>query len=350
MSKHKSKRNPKSKSYKRPPDSEEATKGSTTLSSIIKSERFRFIVFFTLSCIGLYAFIQLLPPSFIRPINEHVAATMGMVLNVFGIAVATTNDVVSDGFLAFRIIPECTPLFTIGLFSCFVLIYPATLHQKAAGLAMGIPVLYLGNLARLAATFIVSRYDRRFFEVVHVYLGQVFTISLVILSCFLWLKWLDEAGSKRALPMRAIGFLTRFVLISGCLFLVWIKAQFWYVWFLDRFMILGFLLFDYHINLAHDTVVYYETFSIITLISMALANLTVSWSVKIKGLVLGLSMLFLIHLFHRIDNALIAYFHFTAALTVDLTLLLIGQYLLPLLFLVFLSYYPRKKVPVSLRN
>ena len=49
-----------------------------------------------------------------------------------------------------------------------------------------------------------------------------------------------------------------------------------------------------------------------------------------------MGVLFFIHLFHRIDNALAAYFNFTAILPVDLTLLVVGQYLLPVLFLIFL--------------
>ena len=309
------------------------------LSDIISSERVRFVIAFTLSCIGLYAVIQALPPSFTRPIDEHVAATLGLVLNAFGMHVSTLNDIVSEGGLAFKIIPECTPLFTVGLFICFIVFYPATLRQKAVGLAMGIPALYLGNLFRLAATFMVSRYDRRFFEVVHVYLGQVFTILLLVISCFLWLKWLNRVESKQGVSMRVAGFLARFVLISGCLFLVWMKVQYWYIWLLDRFMVFGFSLFNYNIGLANNTAVYYETFSIVTLISLAFASRSVSLSTKIKGLCGGLTLLFSIHLFHRIDNALIAYFSLTSALVVDLTLLLFGQYLVPVLFLLFLVYH-----------
>jgi len=42
------------------------------------------------------------------------------------------------------------------------------------------------------------------------------------------------------------------------------------------------------------------------------------------------------HLFHRIDNASMAYFNFTSMLPLDLTLLVVGQYLLPALFLIFM--------------
>jgi exosortase H (IPTLxxWG-CTERM-specific) len=332
------KQKPKRRSYKRQATADKKPQDKITLSALARSKRLRFVVFFTLSCIGLYACIYALPPSFTRPLNEHTAMTMGLVLNAIGMPVATVNDIVSGGGFAFRIIPECTVLFMAGLFLCFVVFYPATFYQKAAGLAMGIPGLYLGNLLRLTATFMVGRYYRQLFEVVHVYLGQVFTIFLIMMACFLWLKWLNKAESKW---IKTVGFLIRFALISGLLFLVWMKIHYWYIWFLDRFMIFGFSLFNYHIAIARDTVVYYETFSIATLISLAFADLSASWRTKIKGLCAGLALLFSIHLFHRIDNALIDAFHFTAVADVDSTLVLIGQYLVPVLFL--LGYCNKKK-------
>lgn len=340
MAKHR----PKRRLYKKQAGAEKETPDKTTLSAVIRSERICFFVAFTLSCIGLYAYIQALPHSFTGPLNEHTAMTMGLVLNSIGIPVSTVNDVVSGGGLAFRIIPECTALFMASLFLCFVVFYPATLIQKATGLAMGIPGLYLGNLVRLAATFSISLYNRRFFEVVHVYLGQVFTIFLVLACCFLWVKWLDKEDSKW---MNVPIILIRFALVSGCLFLVWMKFHYWYILFLDRFMIISFSLFHYNVGLAHDTVVYYETFSIVTLISFAFADHSVSWLTKIKALCLGLVLLFSIHLFHRIDNVLIAGFHFTALANVDLTLVLVGQYLVPVLFLFFLVYQKQKKKPVA---
>ena len=56
----------------------------------------------------------------------------------------------------------------------------------------------------------------------------------------------------------------------------------------------------------------------------------------------GLGLFFVTHLFHRIDNALIARFNFTAARTADLTLLVIGQYLLPFLLLIYMIRYQKK--------
>jgi exosortase H (IPTLxxWG-CTERM-specific) len=348
MAKKRSKRKERRISVQEPATKPAATSRLRALQDLVRSGRFPFAAVFALSCTGLYALIQILPPSFTKPVNEHVAWMLGLVLNAFGIPASAAGDVVSEKGLAFRIIPECTPIFSAGLFVCFLAFYPATLREKATGLIMGIPVLYLGNLARLVATFMISLYNVRLFEVVHVYLGQVFTIFLVIAACIVWLRWLDQKESAKSIPMKAASFLVRFSLISGCLFLVWLKVHQWYIWFLDRFMLLGFSLFDYHVPLARHTVYYYETFSIVIFASLVLAARSLPWKTRIKGLAAGLGFLFITHLIHRINNVLLAYFKINAIVPVDLTLLVIGQYLLSVLFLIYLVWHQRQDVPAGL--
>jgi exosortase H (IPTLxxWG-CTERM-specific) len=313
-----------------------------TVSKMVGSGRFRLIVAFTLSCIGLYAVINALPQSFTKPINEHTAQSLGLVLNALGIPASTAGDVVWENSLVFKIIPECTPIFTVGLFFSFVVFHPASMRQKAGGLALGIPALYLGNMVRLAATFLASRYDRRFFEVFHVYLGQVFTLFLVILCCILWMRWVERGEEKQDKTMNAARFLVRFGLISAGLFLFWIKVHHGYIRLLDWLMVLGFSLFGRSARLARETVVYYETFSIVIVVSLVLAARTVPWPRRILMLSAGLGLLFLIHLFHRIDNALMALYNITAMQTLDLTVLVIGQYLVPVLLLLYLFRLQRQ--------
>jgi len=303
----------------------------TVLREMIHSGGFRFGTAFMLSCIGLYTLIHFLPFWLIQPFNEQTASTLGLVLNTFGVPVSAVGDTVSDGGLTFRIILECTPIFMMGLFLSFVVFYPASIREKAAGLFVGLPALYLGNLARLSATFIISRYDRSLFEVMHVYLGQVFTIFLIILACVAWLRWLNRKEQEKNVSMKAASFLARFALISGCLFLIWIKAQYRYIWFIDQVVILGFSHFDWNIYFSKKADIYYETFNIVTFTSLILATNSVAWPRKIKGLGVGLVVLFALHLVHRIDNVLIAAFSITSIIRMDYVINAFGQYVLPFL-------------------
>jgi hypothetical protein len=178
--------------------------------------------------------------------------------------------------------------------------------------------------------------------VFHVYLGQVFTMLWVILVCILWMKWINREESNKSRPMNAAWFLVRFVLISGGLFIVWMKVHHGYIRFLDWFMVQGFALFDKRVGLVQETLVYYETFSVVIFTSVVLAIRSISWKIKIQWLAAGLGFLFFIHLFHRIDNVLLAYFNFTAVRTMDLTLLTVGQYLFPVLLMIYLIRHQRK--------
>ena len=305
-----------------------------SLRSIPRFKNFRFVAAFILSCIGIYALIVALPDRHTGPINEQTAQTLGLALNLIGVPVSVAGDTVTGKAFALQIIPECTPLFMVGLFLCFIVFSPATVRQKASGLLMGIPALYLGNLVRLVAIFIAGQHDRRLFEVVHAFWGQVYAVFLVLLSFVLWLKSLHKEESKWSIPMKAVGLLGRFALIAACLFLLWMQVHHGYIRLLDRFM-LFFSLFGHHFNPARQTHVYYETFSIVTFTSLVLAVRSTPWKAKIKQLIAGLGFLFLTHLFHRIDNFLMVLFNYTGALTLDLTLLITGQYLLPMLFLIY---------------
>ncbi|MGD0230958.1 MAG: archaeosortase/exosortase family protein [Syntrophorhabdales bacterium] len=161
---------------------------------MVRSERFRFAVAFGLACLGFHALVLVLPSSFYRVICEHTARTMTLVLDAFGFPVVACSNIVSGGGLLFQIVLECTALSMVGLFICFVCFYHAEAHRKTIGLAMGIPALYLGNLARLVLIFVVSWHNPGLFGIVHVYLGQVFTMLLVILACILWLRWVNTGS------------------------------------------------------------------------------------------------------------------------------------------------------------
>jgi exosortase/archaeosortase family protein len=270
-----------------------------------------------------------LPSSFAKPLCDHTARTLAQVLGALGIPVLTGNNIVSGGRLAFQVVLECTALFMVGLFACFVSFYPADARQKAIGLAMGIPALYLGNLVRLTTIFVVSWYDPGLFDLVHVYLGQVFTMFLVILSCLLWLKWVNR-GPDAGPGSKVAGFLARFALISGCMFLFWMEVHQWYIWLIDRFMILGFSLFGYRLSVPQETAVYYETFSVVTFTSLILAT-RVPWARKGATLAAGLCLFVLLHLFHRTDTTLMSAFGFTSLVPLDVFLCDIGQFLIPVL-------------------
>jgi exosortase/archaeosortase family protein len=229
----------------------------------------------------------------------------------------------------------------VGLFTCFVSFYPADARRKAIGLAMGVPALYLGNLVRLTGIFMVSRYYPGLFGLVHVYLGQVFTMSQVILSCLLWLKWVNRDPGVGP-EGKVTGFLARFALTSVCMFLFWMEVHRWYIRVIDRLMVIGFSFFGYQLFIPQQTAIYYETFSIVTFTSLILAT-RVPWVRKGTTLASGLSLFFLLHLFHRINTALMSAFGFNSLVPLDVFLCDIGQFLLPVLLWLAMAFRKEPK-------
>lgn len=300
-----------------------------------RSKNFRFVAAFILACVGIYAFIFSLPGRFTGPINKHTAQALGLALKLIGVPVSVTGDIVTGGAFSLQIIPECTPLFMLGLFICFIVFSPATVRQKVSGLAMGIPALCLGNMVRLIAIFMAGQYDRSLFDVVHAFWGQVYTVCLVVLSFALWLKSLKNKESQSSIAAKTTSLLGRFALIACCLFFFWMEVHYSYIRLLDKFMLFGFSLFGHRFNPARENAVYFETFSIVTFTSLVLAVRSTPWKTKAKQLAGGLGFLFLTHLLHRIDNFLMVLFKYTGVLTVDLSLLLAGQYILPVLLLIY---------------
>ena len=318
---------------------------NNVVSEAARSGRLRAIAAFTLICIGLYALINALPSSFTSPFNEHTASMLGLLLNALGIPALAAGNVVSEKGLTVRIIPECTPIFASCLFVSFVAFHPSSWRQKGAALAWGIPALYLGNVFRLAAIFVISRYNIRLFDVTHVYLGQIFTLLLVLSCCIIWMRWVESTAEKKGQSPDTMRLLVRFGLISAVIFLVWFRLHHGYILLLDRLMVFGFSLFGRPAGLAHETAVYYETFSIVIAVSLVLAASSVPWRIRIRLLGAALGVLFLIHLFHRIDNALMALFHITTLQQTDLALVVTGQYLVPALVLLYLVRLQKQGVP-----
>jgi len=307
-----------------------ARQDGLTTRGLLGSGRFRFIAAFGLSCLGFQALVSLLPDAFARVVCVHTAAVLGRVLNALGEPAVVAGNIVAGGALKFQIVLECTALSASILFACFVAFYPAESRKKAIGLAMGIPALYVGNVVRLVLIFVACRYNPRLFTIVHVYMGQVFTMLLVVLAGILWLRWVNATSAPG--PARiATRFLGRFVLISGCMFIFWLEVHNWYVRLMDRLILLGFSFFNCRLFFPPLAPVYYETFSIVAFVSLVLATPSAKLSRRVKALVGGLALLFLFHLFHRVNNALMSACHFTSLLQLDVFICDIGQYAIPVL-------------------
>jgi hypothetical protein len=208
--------------------------------------------------------------------------------------------------------------------------------------------LALANLVRLLAVFVTGLYARNLFEAVHVYLGQVFTVALVCLTCLVWVKWPEGVlawGEDRERPPLLAGL--RFLTISGAVFSFWFFVNRHYMWLVDQIVAYGFSLFDWRLVMPRGHAVYAQTFSVVTFASMILATRSLATRRKIRGALLGFPCLMMVHLSHRTCNVLMTAFMMPGAAQAAMAVSTLTQYLLPFVLWWAVSVRPQPSREVA---
>lgn len=86
-----------------------------------------------------------------------------------------------------EIISECTGLLEMVIYCAAVVAYPATVRKKLTGVAAGVVVIYLFNVARIIILLLVGAYSVRLFDFMHLYFWQA---TLIIMIAAVWSAWL----------------------------------------------------------------------------------------------------------------------------------------------------------------
>lgn len=279
-----------------------------------------------------------LSDSFFLPLNEYTAILSCFFLNSFGIKTAVNGVYLTLPGFNVKIITECSALFLIILYGCFVVSYPAPLKTKLYGLLIGSPVLFGINVLRIVLVSLSGMRSPELFEYVHVYLGQVMMIGLVVIVCMMWLRISVMVETKDTTFL----FIVRVVICTILLFFIWLYLHKVYVEMNGQIAQYIFSLFHYNFAVATDLPVYPNTFNIILFTALVLATLSVSWEKKGFALVIGLFFLASTDILFRICNIMYFVFKSPVALKSAIFLKIINQYFFPValwLILVRTSYF-----------
>jgi exosortase H (IPTLxxWG-CTERM-specific) len=113
----------------------------------------------------------------------------------------TEKVVVFKGF-AVKIIEECTGVYEVLIFIAAVLAFPTSLVKKAIGFGMGIPLLYVFNVVRIAVLILVGKYLPDYFDFMHLYFWQA---TLILMITSVWLLWITKVvkSGQSTSPIRA---------------------------------------------------------------------------------------------------------------------------------------------------
>jgi exosortase H (IPTLxxWG-CTERM-specific) len=118
--------------------------------------------------------------SFRKPYCDWLARVSGGLLTLLGVEATTAGNVIDAEGLRLSIVRSCDALLAMAILAAALVAFPSAWRAKAIGLAVGLPLLFLVNLFRIVALALLGLQSSRLFEIVHVYVFQVFLIAATV--------------------------------------------------------------------------------------------------------------------------------------------------------------------------
>ena len=108
----------------------------------------------------------------------------------------------------FSLVPDCGALPSMSIFIAALIAFPAAMRKRALGLLIGVPILYVINLARLSCLAAIGAYWKQnpeVFEFAHQYVWQAIYVLIVVGVWLLWVELIVKPGTAwRTNPNSAV--------------------------------------------------------------------------------------------------------------------------------------------------
>ena len=105
---------------------------------------------------------------------------------IIGFPLHKHGTIMGSGIFEVDVAPACSGAVPMSIYLSAVLAYPATWASKWLGAGMGLGVILLVNILRVAALFLIGLYFKQLFHETHVYVAQALVICVAVA---LWLFW-----------------------------------------------------------------------------------------------------------------------------------------------------------------
>lgn len=176
-------------------DGGEAGKGAQGLPAW-KNPAYRFVFLF-LVYLGAIAYsYPKLRERYLWVVDAMAVATARVeyyLFSVFSSNATISNKVVAFKGFAVHIIEECTGVYEVLIFAAAVLAFPTIWSKKGVGLGLGVPLLYLFNVIRIAILILVGNYYPQYFDFMHLYFWQA---TLILMITSVWLLWITQVVNR----------------------------------------------------------------------------------------------------------------------------------------------------------
>lgn len=157
----------------------------------------RFVVLFLVYLAALAFFYPKFSVRYANVVEflaEWTATLSGWTLELASQDVTYKGKMVLFGGFAVEIIEECTGLYEMLIYAAAVLAFPTSLVDKAIGIALGVPILYAVNVARIVFLVCVGRFYPETFDFMHLYFWQA---TLILMITSVWLLWIFKVVRRR---------------------------------------------------------------------------------------------------------------------------------------------------------
>lgn len=98
----------------------------------------------------------------------------------------------------FSLVPDCGALPSMSIFIAALIAFPASIRKRLLGLLIGVPILYVINLARLICLAAIGAYWKQnpeVFEFAHQYVWQAIYVLIVVGVWLLWVELIVKPGN-----------------------------------------------------------------------------------------------------------------------------------------------------------
>ena len=133
---------------------------------------------------------------FVEPYTHFVAACSRFCLGLVGVRAGGSESAIVSPEFSVTIKNVCNGLEVTAIFIATTIGFPATWKSKLLGLLLGIPAIFLINIVRIMALFILGFKVPHVFDAVHFYYAQALVIIATLAVWLLWVTTFSAYGSK----------------------------------------------------------------------------------------------------------------------------------------------------------
>ncbi len=156
-----------------------------------KSSVFKFIAAFFGCMVFFYAmYYSIFFENYLKgPILQIQTSAGAMLLNLFGMPVSSSGDVIAGSGISVQVAGGCDGLEATALLLAAILVFPLPFKFKWPGLLAGLLTLTVLNVIRIAGLYLVKLYWPSGFDFMHVQGGLYLFSFVTILLMLIWANW-----------------------------------------------------------------------------------------------------------------------------------------------------------------